>query len=239
MAEQSKLDLLRKDLDQIDSRIFELVAERKALVSKIAEFKALEERPVFDRNRERDVMRRHRDQARVVGLSKDVGQAISRSLLAASHRVQGDSFQRSGQIKRVLIVGGNGGMGQLFARLFQGRGHVVDCLDRGEEERLDEALSKAEVVLVCVPMGVAVDVASDVASRMLPGTLLCDINSLKLEICEAMGRLSRCEVLGLHPMFGPSVESFQKQKVVCCTVRDGPKWCHTRYLLGLLLLLSF
>ena len=122
---------------------------------------------------------------------------------------------------RVCIVGGRGGMGRLFERLLGDRGYVVSIVDRDDDVATDARITEADIVMLAVPMAAAVGVAEIVAPRMRAPSLLCDINSLKRDVCEAMAPAAG-EVLGLHPMYGPSVRSFQGQKVVACEVRSGP-----------------
>ena len=222
MTKQDTLDALRAKLDAIDARLFEAIAARTQVVAEIGALKADDGRAIFDRDRERVVLERHLKLGAAAGVSPQVSQALSRVVLESSHAKQAEEVSVSAETKDFLLVGGLGGMGQLFQRELEVRGHSVDSVDLKDRHRLESATQRADIVVVCVPMGVAVDVASEVAPLMRPDALLCDINSLKLEICESMGRLANCEVMGLHPMFGPSVSSLLRQKVVACEVKGGP-----------------
>lgn len=123
--------------------------------------------------------------------------------------------------KTLLIVGGKGRMGQLFSTAFTERGHKVFIADRGDELSA-EVLRAANVVLVSVAMQEAKDVIRAIAPRIEENALLCDINSLKTEICSIYRADCRGESLGLHPMFGPTVQNFSGQKIILCPVRQGP-----------------
>src|SRR5690606_25813695 len=48
------------------------------------------------------------------------------------------------------------------------------------------------------------------------------VNSLKGPICDVFAEHARGEAMGLHPMFGGTVASLRRQKVVACPVRPGP-----------------
>ena len=222
MSNQRDLDALREQLDTIDTQLFEAIAARTRVVAQIGALKAGDGRAIFDRDRERVVLERHLKLGEAAGVSPQVAQALSRVVLESSHAKQAEEISVSEEVKAFLLVGGLGGMGQLLQRELEARGHAVDCVDRVDQHRLQSAVQRADIVVVCVPMAVAVEVACEVAPWMRPDALLCDINSLKLEICESMGRLANCEVLGLHPMFGPSVSSLLRQKVVACEVKAGP-----------------
>ena len=49
--EDDELQLYRKDIDEIDSDIIELLIERFELAERIAQYKRLNNIPVFDRER--------------------------------------------------------------------------------------------------------------------------------------------------------------------------------------------
>lgn len=123
--------------------------------------------------------------------------------------------------RRFLLIGGRGSMGRLFERELTSRGHNVDILDVDDTRSLASAVDAAEIVIVAVPMDAAVSVVEEVGPHMRADALLCDINSLKQEVCAAMHQTCASEALGLHPMFGPTVHSFRRQKVVVCPVKSG------------------
>ena len=120
----------------------------------------------------------------------------------------------------ICIVGGDGGMGRLFRRVLAERGHRISVVEEGDDVATDPRIPAADVVILGVPMAVAESVAATLVPRVSPSGLLCDINSLKRDICEVMAGAPG-EVVGLHPMFGPSVSSLRGQKVVVCDVASG------------------
>jgi prephenate dehydrogenase len=129
--------------------------------------------------------------------------------------------RHAGRSLRICLIGGDGGMGRLFNRLLTERGHTILVLEKGDDLATHPAISESEVVIVAVPMAVACDVVRVIAPRVSATALLCDVNSLKRDICAEMQAASG-QVMGLHPMFGPSVQSFHGQKVVVCEVSPGP-----------------
>ena len=118
-------------------------------------------------------------------------------------------------------------MGARFVSAFRKRGHDVVVSDRNDK-LIATSIGSFDVVLIAVPMRLATAIAKKIAPYLHPKAILLDINSLKEEICEVMKRECRGEVLGTHPMFGPSVRSFKGQKLICCTVKGGPR---TRWIL--------
>ncbi len=221
------LDTLRAELDIVDRRLLESAARRNELVRGIAKAKAGEQRPIFDRVRERKVFERARNTAAEIGLAPEVAQGLVSVMVESSHRIQEEAsnahdLARAGHVHSFCIVGGAGQMGRLFEQALGARGHSVTVLDVGDDVTTSEAVRTSDIVMIAVPMHVAVDMAHRLGPLVRPDALLCDINSLKADVCAAFEASAGSEALGLHPMFGPSVRSLRRQKVVACPVRPGP-----------------
>jgi chorismate mutase/prephenate dehydrogenase len=225
-TDPSLLDSLRAELDRIDATILAAAARRAEIVAEVAEFKRREGRPIFDRARERRMQERIVGLAATLGLDGHTAEALSGVLIDASHRIQehvlADAGGGDGERKQITIIGGRGQMGALLGRWLAGRGHTITALDVDDDLDTAESITTADIVVISVPMAHAAQIARQVGPRVRPGALLCDVNSLKTEVCAAMEASTTGEVLGLHPMFGPSVGALRRQKVVVCPVRPGP-----------------
>ena len=111
-------------------------------------------------------------------------------------------------------------MGRRFAREFSRLGFEVRSTDKGE--KLTKVLiGSFDLVMLSVSMKEAAKVAESVAPFVRKSAILFDINSLKEKVCKAMKRC-KGEVLGTHPMCGPTVKSFKGQKLIVCPIRSGP-----------------
>lgn len=128
------------------------------------------------------------------------------------------------------IIGGKGQMGQLFRRFFEARGYEVIIADCGSERNNEEVMRSADMILFAVPLHETVKIISALVSHARPDQLLMDLSSLKVRPVEAMLR-SPSTVVGLHPMFGGSISSFEGQTIVACPVRIVPgEWNYLRQL---------
>lgn len=216
------LDELRRRLDELDDRLLGIAKERLAVVAEIKAIKRAEGRHLFDRDREQEVHRRAEARARGLGLDPALGRDLLARLIEASHQLQAepDNADHTGDGRSILIVGGRGRMGTMLGRALAERGHAIDVLEKGDPLEA-KRIAAADVVMVAVPMADAARVAREVAPHVRADALICDINSLKAEVCEALGA-SGGEALGTHPMFGPTVRSLRRQKVVLCDVKPGP-----------------
>ncbi|MFW5984497.1 MAG: prephenate dehydrogenase/arogenate dehydrogenase family protein [Halobacteria archaeon] len=123
----------------------------------------------------------------------------------------------------ILVVGGAGAMGGWFVDFFRDRGWSVDVSDPDADGSVSlKDADGYDAVVVAVPIDATPDVIERVASRMEDG-LLMDITSVKREPVEAMRSAPEdVELLGTHPMFGPSVRSMRGQTVIVVRERTGP-----------------
>jgi prephenate dehydrogenase len=120
------------------------------------------------------------------------------------------------------IIGGTGKMGQLFAPVFRRAGYDVLVSGRSTDLRAEDLAEECDLVIVSVPIRSTVGVIRQVAPLMKPGQLLCDFTSLKTKPIEAMLE-SKADVVGLHPMFGPTAGSLKSQTIIVCPARVDDK----------------
>jgi prephenate dehydrogenase len=121
------------------------------------------------------------------------------------------------------IIGGTGGIGRWFADFFQKEGFTVHVSGWGIGLRPAEMAGACPVVIVSVPIGVTQAVIREAGPHMKKDSLLMDLTSLKAGPVQAMLEASVSEVIGLHPLFGPGVQSLEGQNVVLCPARGG-RW---------------
>lgn len=116
------------------------------------------------------------------------------------------------------IIGGTGKMGRLFARVFESAGYDVLVSGRKTAIAAAEIAKQCDLVIVSVPIRETIRVIGEIAPLMRPGQLLCDFTSLKVKPVEAMLK-SKADVIGLHPMFGPTVKTIRNQTIIVCPAR--------------------
>ncbi len=133
---------------------------------------------------------------------------------------------------RILILGGTGETGSWFARYFKEKGFdvavwgpsgkvaVAERLGvRYAHDRMDE-VELSDIVLVSVLIDKTVEVIREVAPRMHAGSLLMDVASIKSGPVKAMKTYAPkgVEVIGTHPMFGPTTTSLKGQTIILTPV---------------------
>ncbi|MGB9175203.1 MAG: prephenate dehydrogenase/arogenate dehydrogenase family protein [Methanoregula sp.] len=116
------------------------------------------------------------------------------------------------------IIGGTGKMGHLFVPVFERAGYDVLVTGRSTSLTNADCARQCELVIVSVPIRDTVRVIGEIAPLLARNQLLCDLTSLKVRPVEAMLK-SKANVVGLHPMFGPSVSSLKSQTIIVCPVR--------------------
>lgn len=118
-------------------------------------------------------------------------------------------------------------MGEWFARFLAEVGNDVVVSGLGEGPSLAEIAATCEVVVLAVPIGVTLDVIAEVGPLLRPNTALVDSTSLKDREVAAMLAATEgtgAEVVGTHPLFGPSADTVEGRNLITCEGRG------TRYL---------
>lgn len=124
----------------------------------------------------------------------------------------------------VTIIGGRGVMGRFFDQRLTHFGHHVAILGRTDWAQASEIMANTDLVLFCVPIDRTIEIIQQLAPHIPPQAAIADITSIKAPQLQTMLTVHPGPVVGLHPMFGPGVESFLSQKVVVCPGRDRPAW---------------
>jgi len=124
---------------------------------------------------------------------------------------------------QIGIIGGFGGMGRIFADLFREEGYSVHVSGRTRGPDMPTMADRCKVVIVSVPIGITVEIIEQIGPLMKKDALLMDLTSLKTEPVQAMLRSAPAEVIGLHPLFGPSVASISGHTICICPAR-GEGW---------------
>jgi prephenate dehydrogenase len=142
---------------------------------------------------------------------------------------------------RVAVLGASGGMGSFFVRYFLEKGDTVRGSDLGKGRGGDqqatgwrtrlayyrtnaEAARGCDVTVLAVPMDSTLEVAKEVVANLTPGSALVEISSVKGETLPALRKLAGgegVELLSIHPLFGPALESTKGMKIAVIVTKKG------------------
>ncbi len=224
-SNEKKLGPQRNRLDQIDEKILDLLSERNQIVHKVIEKKIDNQLPIFAPKREDEKTVAFREMAEQRNLDPDWAEDFLRMIMASSRASQSSSeFPRATpEAKNILIVGANGGMGSLYARIARQTGHTVHGIDKHNWHELEEIAPELDLAIVAVPINVTTKVVKRLAPKLQPDTILADFTSNKTAPIEAMKAAHDGPVLGLHPMHGPDVQNLSKQLMVVCPVQQSER----------------
>lgn len=140
---------------------------------------------------------------------------------------------------KILIIGGTGETGRWFARFYKKHGFdvvlwglnkrkdIAQVLGMPFAEDLDGEIKTSDIVMISVPIDITGKTIQELAPRMPAGSLLMDITSVKTEPMDAMMKYapSGVEIIGTHPMFGPSIPDIRGQIVIFTPVEGRcSKW---------------
>jgi len=206
---------LRNRLDEIDSGIVDLIAERQAVVTTIGEHKLKTGLPLRHYEREREVIERGVERAESLGLTGSVARDILQTLIHHSlSKQETHKLVQSGHGagRRALVIGGLGRMGEWMSRYLDMVGYRVDVADRVDRDtpftRVDDweaVVNDYDLIVVAVPLRPSNDILLQLA-QLKPECLVFDIGSLKSPMREGLDAMrdSGCRVCSVHPMFGPN-----------------------------------
>jgi len=130
---------------------------------------------------------------------------------------------------RIAIIGGAGKRGRWLANALSKDGHEVIITGRNEAKLLEakrqlgveaatnnvEAVDKAKVVIISVPIDNFEEVVKQICPHTQPEQVIIDITSIKALTVIIMHKYIKTGVvLGAHPMFGPGARGIAHQSVV-------------------------
>jgi len=136
-----------------------------------------------------------------------------------TENIQGkDCFCSKGAGSVMGIIGANGRYGQWLTQFLGRMGRRVIGSDIGTKLSNEDVVRRADVVIFAVPIAETVRLIKELAPHSRKGQLWMDITSVKKGPVEAMLE-SKAEVVGLHPMCAPTVETLRGQIVMFCPAR--------------------
>ncbi len=140
---------------------------------------------------------------------------------------------------KIAIIGGTRGLGRWIAQFLQARNFDVFITGRDEitgkkvSKKLKvqytssnpEAVSRADVVILSLPINSLPQVVTEISPYFKKGSLLMDVTSVKEKPSMIMNEKAggKVEVIPTHPLFGPRIRSLDGQVVVLTPQKKG-KW---------------
>ena len=221
-----ELEALRQRIDGIDEQIVNLLSQRQKEVNKVVRIKKLFNLPIYHPAREENLISQRRKQGMDAGLDPDYLEELYRCIIRRSRVEQAARLAERGvrAEARVLIVGGRGEMGRYFKRWFSEAGYHVRVLDHDDWDQAEAICRGVDLVLLSVPIDATAEVAYRISPHISAECIMADITSLKQIPLQSMLDAHPGPVIGLHPLFGPSTSTLDKQIVVVCPGRN-PSAC--------------
>ena len=129
--------------------------------------------------------------------------------------------------RKICIIGGRGEMGQMTQNIF-GKffpNYDITIFNRQDwDNNPADKLSNQDIVIVSVPIFATEDIIKKTIPYLSEGTILADYTSVKQEpLCTMLANYNG-PVVGLHPIFGPTIQHPDKQVIVVCDGRHEDKY---------------
>lgn len=217
---------IRNEIDQVDQQLIQLLAKRLELVAEVGKIKLEHGLPLYAPDREAAMIAARRDEAEKQGIPADLIEDVLRRVMRESYISENrHGFKATNpDIQKIVIVGGRGKLGGLFARYFARSGYQVDVLGGKDWDNAGAILEGADVVIVCVPIDKTLQVIEQLQPYLTENMILADLTSVKSQPLSKMLEVHEGAVVGLHPMFGPDIASMAKQVIACCHGRFAERY---------------
>ena len=217
------------ELAEIDQQLLELVAMRLDVSIEIGKLKQEPGEDTRNYVEEKDVLERARQVSLNLGLPESLAEEFLSLLIRNSltrQEQQRVELQKSGDGRRVLVIGGAGRMGRWFANFLDSQGFVVEiadpiasgeCLSHFSDWR--ETSLDHEIIVVACPIRATSEVLQGLLQRR-PSGIILDVSSLKSPIRKGLCSLvdAGLQVCSIHPMFGPDTKLLSGQHIIFITL---------------------
>ena len=231
---------IRDRIDEIDQEIVQLLKKRYENAKYLGRIKSRRGLEYRDPEREKTIQKKIERRATTLGLDPKLLQPIFEQIFSFAIQAQKDQSEQARRLDktRILIIGGTGGMGRLFARFLALHGAEVKLAGRQIDKTRSTAkeieveagtildAANSDIIILSVPMRESTRVANEIASFMTEGSLLLDLASVKTGISDEIAEKvpKNIEYVSLHPLFGPSTDHFHNESFIVVSYKTGQKW---------------
>jgi len=215
-----QLDILRNEIDQIDSQLVQLLAKRREITTKVGALKSKVGMPIYAPEREAALIKERREQATYAGVSPELIEDVLRRLMRDSYVSQDASGYLcvNPDCRKVVIVGGAGQLGRVFVDLFHRSNYQVEVIEQKDWPNSEDIFAQSSLVIVAVPIRLTSSIIQQL-NNLPDDCILADVTSIKTSPLYEMMKVHSGPVVGLHPMFGPDVSGLIKQTIIVCEGR--------------------
>ena len=230
------IDQIRKSIDEIDSKILELLTKRKDFIREISIVKNKLSLTILDEKREKEVLQRLTDKAEQSGLNKEFVNNLFDVILENSRFEQcKQSISFKCNIKKIGLIG-FGRFGELIIKHLSSdfKFYVYDQVDKNEKIRKNSAIPSSlkgvcqkDIIVLAVPISELGNILKNIKNLLKKDSTVMDVCSVKEYPVKLMKNMlsKNVQILATHPMFGPDTasDSLYGRKIAMCKVRinDG------------------
>lgn len=211
------LDELRQNIDELDSQLVDILAKRASLTTQVGEYKSRTGMPIYVPAREAELIEKRRNEADSKGVSPALMEDLLRRIMRESYQTQNNHYLCINEnVNKIVVVGGAGALGRIFVDMLRKSGYPVTVFEPHDWPNAQSILRDCDLALVAVPIKLTEQIIAQLCPFLPPTCVLADVTSTKQKPLNAMLTHHNGPVVGLHPMFGPDVQSLVKQVVVVC-----------------------
>lgn len=225
----SNLIDFRKQIDQCDTELIQLLAKRFAITARVGELKKHQNLKSIDPKREQRQFKRIESLATENGISPDLASKLLRNIIDQVI-VEHEAIKHSASIRPVnpRVSFGIIGMGD-FGKL--SKKHLsewckVECFDLKTKDSIEKVMG-CEFVILAVPLSALKNVLIQIKPLLRTNTTLIDVCSVKQKPAEIYKNIlpHHKNVVLTHPMFGPqsAANGLRGHTIIFCNQNAASK----------------
>ena len=222
------LDILRKQLDSVDTQIVKLLEERFLITDRVALYKDTHKIPLTDKNREQEVLDGIRDSVQH-GILKEHLSEIYEKIFALNKTARRLKQQKQLPFQKIGVIG-LGFMGGSIVKALKMKNQELEIFTLARKSHdthlalkqgyiskavasMAELVSECEIIIMASPIATVELIAKEIAvAEPTTDTIIIDIASVKEKIASTFENLysSSLPFLATHPMAGSEKMGFAK-----------------------------
>jgi prephenate dehydrogenase/chorismate mutase len=232
---------IRERIDEIDQQLIQLLNDRCENARQLGRIKKVRHIEFRDPERERIILEKVRAATTRLGLDPKLTIPIFKDIFKLSVQAQqSPAHDHTAGLdgKKILIVGGTGGMGRFMTSFASLHNAAVKIVGRNTQrtQKIARELEvepgsisnaqESDIVIIAVPTELVAKMSLEAAQFMRKGALLTDLSSVKVGIADRVSAKmpEGLEYVSIHPLFGPRIDHLRGKNLVAIPFKTGPEW---------------
>lgn len=211
------LETLRNQIDIIDKKLLHLISQRLILVTNIGKIKHHMGLPIYDINREIQVITSIQETGKKFNISSKLIEDIFYRLIQESYVQENyEGFKKlNPSLHLTIIIGNDNYMGTLFEKMLTLSGYRTIILQAENILKNKMMLLQANMIIINVPVSIFQYVINNLPI-LQENCILISLSIRNSMFLRTILKIHAGPVLGIHPLFEANVNNLVKKNMIYC-----------------------